>query len=495
MSRSLVLHLPAFRLERCGWGAEELAGLIEPKGGTTRVVAVTPACEDVGVLPGMSATEARALCPEIALEPLDAAGERQDLLALAEACRALSDRVTLLGAESIALDGSRTAHLFGGEEGLLQQAVALLDRLGHRSRVVLADHAISAFALATRGDRATRLVPRGDDACALASLPLLALEPSPWLARGLAALGLRTVGELARLDAASIVGRFGAEGARLHRAAKGQGAPEPAPLGESAPPQVHLLLPEPVDRLEPLVFALRGLVVELGEQLFERDSRASRLALRLGLESGRAQLQQVRVGRATRHPPTLLRVVQARLETLRFDAPVAELTLSVDELTPDGGEQPGLHDRTQAAEPLPDLLARLQDALGEQAVVRPVLVSSWRPERAWSPAAARGAEPLLADPVAHQRRYEAALKLPRPTLLSAVPQPVQVREEAERPQALLGERGWSAVRRAAGPERLQGEWWAADRGFDRDYWVVDVDEGLAWIFRERGRWYHHGWFD
>jgi hypothetical protein len=55
---------------------------------------------------------------------------------------------------------------------------------------------------------------------------------------------------------------------------------------------------------------------------------------------------------------------------------------------------------------------------------------------------------------------------------------------------------WHVVRGAVGPERLFGEWWEPDGGFDRTYWSVAIDGGReAWIVREQGRWSLHGWFD
>ena len=70
--------------------------------------------------------------------------------------------------------------------------------------------------------------------------------------------------------------------------------------------------------------------------------------------------------------------------------------------------------------------------------------------------------------------------------------PVKVHQG--RPTAVGLERGWAQVHRASGPERLSSEWWQQQGGFDRDYWVVHLDQGLAWLFREEERWYLHGWF-
>ncbi len=42
-ARYLAVHLPAFRLERCGWEAADVAGLIAEVKNAMRLVALTPA--------------------------------------------------------------------------------------------------------------------------------------------------------------------------------------------------------------------------------------------------------------------------------------------------------------------------------------------------------------------------------------------------------------------------------------------------------------------
>jgi hypothetical protein len=63
-----------------------------------------------------------------------------------------------------------------------------------------------------------------------------------------------------------------------------------------------------------------------------------------------------------------------------------DLVLEIEESVFDRGWQPGLTDRAEATEPLPDLVARLADHLGDAALFRVVLADRLRPEAAWSPA-------------------------------------------------------------------------------------------------------------
>ena len=512
-ARFVVVHLPAFRLERCGFQADEPAGLVDEVKNATRLVALTPAGREAGLdTHGMTATEARALVPDVPLEPLDVEGEATDLAALTEVFRALSDQVVALPPQAVALEVSGTSRLFGGEQALLARALELAAELGHVARVAMADDVLAAHILARAGQQPAQLVPPGQLAAALAPLPVGALGASSTLLQALTQLGIRTVAQWASLDPASVVGRFGEEGRQLHRLARGRVVhahlDDPGPAGAI---RTRVLLPSSTELLSQVRFALGGMVGELCQDLEQRGRAAVRLALRLVLEKGPAWVARVRVGRPSRDPAVLLRVLELRLENLRLASPIEELRLEVEEHTHDEGRQLRWMDRSEAVEPLPDLLARMTDALGDDAVFSPVLVDRWRPEASYQPvpfgedrawvgeeSVDRSASiaPRRVDPVEAHDAWQRDLPLPRPTLLLHQPLPVDVRtDEAGVPVAVHLERGWEPLERATGPEHLCGEWWTADP-LDRHYWVVALRDGrTGWIYSAAGRWFHHGWFD
>lgn len=518
-ARYLVLYLPAFRLERCGFDAEEMAALVAEQKNATRLVALTPAAHKVGLREGMTAAEARSLAPDIELLPLDEAGERTDRLALIRAFGQLSEHVSFEWPEHLVLEVSRTSRLFGGEAGITRRALEVATEFGHRCRVVLADDPLAAAALGIRPPSADHvlIVPPGELARHLAPLPLEVLcrgplapatpQPLPLL-ESLRAVGIEEVGAFARLDPASVSGRYGAPGLRLHRLARGQpsfaedlrwGDPdaelprETARLaGATSTLQVHFVLP--------------GLLARLADRLAARDLAVVRLKLLLHLDRPAAPpvALHVGVGRPTRHPRVLERLIRARLERLRLDAPAEELVLEVLEAVPETGWQPGLTDRAEATEPLPDLLTRLRDHLGDDAVLTPRPADSWRPEAAWRPIQVTTHLPFeprlvrsndIDDPVELQEHWERTLRAPRPTQLLPEPLPVEVHFRDHRPFLVRLPEGSSTVSRSNGPERLQGEWWEPQARFDRTYWVVEFDGRTAWIFQEHTRWYLHGWFD
>jgi protein ImuB len=113
------------------------------------------------------------------------------------------------------------------------------------------------------------------------------------------------------------------------------------------------------------------------------------------------------------------------------------------------------------------LLERLQARLGRDAVCGLATVPDHRPEHAW-----RRIEPGDWDP----REFRAPG--PRPAWLLAAAR----RLEPGRFELL------------AGPERIECGWWDGDEA-RRDYFVARLAPGsLAWIYREDGEWYLHGFF-
>lgn len=498
--RWLVVHLPAFRLERCGHTAADLVALIAERRNATRLVALTPAARAAGLTEDMTAAAARATVAGVLLEVLDEPGEAADRVELVRAFDVLCDRVTTWGDGDLLLEIATTAAYFGGEPQMVAKVRARAAELGHTCRVAVSDHPRASAALARYGAQDV-IVPSGASAVALGVLPLAALEPSDTLADAWTALGLRTVGQWASLDAASVAGRFGDEGLELHRVARG--AAGPSWVQRPAPPPldgVVVALEDERADVAGLRTALADGLLRLRHQLASRDLVAVTVDLKLELSWGPPVRVRLRVARPTRDPALLARMLGERLERLTLEAPVTGLRLRACEVAPEGGDQGDLLDRRSAAEGWDELLARLGDVLGEQSVFHAAMVESWRPEAGWCALRGTDAPPSVVDaapddPVERQERAAWHAARPRPTLLRHPPLPLHVRLSGGSPIAVRSRDGWRPIRRASGPELLEGEWWRDDGGFARAYWVIAVPEGTAWVFCEKEQWFLHGWFD
>lgn len=566
--RYLVAHLPTFRLERCGWSADQPVALVTDEKSALRVQCATPVAARRGIHRGMTAAEARAVLPALQVEELDADAEAADLHDLARQLLRVSPSVCTLPPDSLVAEISRTAgrgpggRATAGAERALQERVRLrLEQLGHPAHVVIADDPRTAWACAAWG-RKSRIVPPGQSARALAELPLDALELPHREAELLHGLGVRTVGAFAALPPASVVGRLSAVTVAAHALARGQGQrPTIAAWREDEPLVLSQALMHPVVDQDALVFVLNALLRDGAARLASVDRAVSRVVLRMTVEPqedeplddrtvepldggtpgdtprgtglrGRApapppalalggvQELTVRLGAPTRDPRHMLALLRARLDGVRLAGPVQAVALELPEPREFTGRQRDLLDHQRAAEALADVVARLQDELGGDAVLAPRLVPRHRPEAAWqaapfqAPAArlavSRPALPHVdllgqqrpdgSDPV---REWEGfALPSPplRPTLLHHPPVAVEVRTRPvgpglpDAPQQLHLDGRWHPLDEVQGPEAIGCEWWRDE--VDRACWRVRLPDGRRlWIYEEDQHWAMHGSFD
>ena len=158
----------------------------------------------------MALADARAIHPELAVAEADPAGDAAALGRIALWCGRWSPWTAPAPPDGVALDVTGCAHLQGGEEGLLAEAVERLGRLGIAASAAIADSAGAAWALARFGGARTGLVPPGGARAALAALPVASLRLEPETVAALTRLGLRHVGDLYPMPRPALVLRFGA---------------------------------------------------------------------------------------------------------------------------------------------------------------------------------------------------------------------------------------------------------------------------------------------
>ena len=120
-----------------------------------RVKACSAAAWEQAVRPGMPLAEAQTLLAEKEVRPLfachDARRDQEALVELAAWCEQFSPIVGLDQADepdSLLMDVSGLAHLFGGEEALAQTVVTACRQQGLTVRVAIADTASAAWGFA-----------------------------------------------------------------------------------------------------------------------------------------------------------------------------------------------------------------------------------------------------------------------------------------------------------------------------------------------------------
>ena len=265
-------------------------------------------------------------------------------------------------------------------------------------------------------------------------------------------------------------------------------------------------------------FSCAPRIDRLASALASDGRAAATVAITLTLDDRRSALpngapphtvtRQVHLPRPVARAAPLVEHCRALLDTWTLTAPVCGLAVAITSTAPATSEQGDLLAlgwRDPAAADA--AFARLRAELGARAVVRPALRDEHRPERAgaWceNEDARADARVVKADRIvkanartpARAASTEKVAEPPRaPALrLLETPETVDVEWDGERPCALWWRERRVAIGRAAGPERLSGDWWKD--GYARDYWRCESESGELLAFRERDRWYVQGWYD
>ncbi|TWA86466.1 protein ImuB [Azospirillum brasilense] len=498
-----------------------LAAILAERG-RLGVAAVNRGAEEAGVWPGMSLADARAIEPALAVFDADPESDARLLERIAGWCTRYTPWTAPDGPDGVALDITGCAHLFGGEAAMAADLTARLTAAGFESRLAMADTPAAAWALARfaapsltlprcagegiqpspgqrgRGGPAKREGGGNRADTLLSPLPVAALRLPAATVEGLAAVGLRRIGDLRALPRATLAARFGPELLRRLDQAYGR-LDEPLSPRLPVPPHcARLALPEPITTAEAIAEALRRLLTALCAGLEKTGEGARRLLLELHRVDRRLeeapQTLAIGTGHPVRRPDALMRLFAQKLDRVEPGPGLELMVLSATEAGPLAAAQAALDGGADGQPELAELMDRLGNRLGERAVLRLVPRQSWLPERSVAPAsafaAASGGALWPAD-------------RPRPVRLLAPPEPIEAMALLpDDPPSMFRWRGARhRVRRADGPERIAAEWWRRD-GEPRDYYRIEDEAGRRfWVFRQglyrpgvAALWFLHGFF-
>jgi protein ImuB len=465
------------------------------RSGSRRVIACADeAARRLGLQAGQTISHAQALVPDLAVVEADTAADETGLRNLAVWCTGYSPIVALDAPDGLFIEIAGSAHLFGGEAALLEDLVSRLDGRGIAVRAAVADTPGAAWALARCGGEA--IAPPGATAAAVAGLPVGALRIPDETAASLDRLGIRTIGEAAALPRASLVKRFGAALARRLDQALGE---VPEPLAPLIPPEVitrRAVFAEPIGDADDLRRVIAHLAAELCPDLRQAGLGARRVDLLFHRVDRTTQALTAQMARATREPAHIGRLLADDLDTLDPGFGIEEAVMVATRVEPLSEQQMqarALQGEDEERE-LDALVDRLTARLGRDRVFRVVPVESDIPERSLA----------RVPPLTPPQGLSWPKGLARPGILIDPPEPVTALAVApdHAPSVFEWRKVRHRVRRADGPERVHGEWWAssAEASAVRDYYQIENQDGRRfWLFRDGpagqgGRWWLHGFF-
>ncbi|MGE5562966.1 MAG: DNA polymerase Y family protein [Bacillota bacterium] len=554
MRRIASIWLPSLAIERWAKSADcppDSPVVLTVEGTHGPVIhAVTKAAAERGARAGARLTDARALDPTLVAVAADPDGDAALVQRLARWAGRWSPLVEVDG-DGLRLDVTGVAHLFGGEQALIDNVERRFAALGLTVRVAIAPTAAAAWALAhfspspqggegdsaklsgVRGFKTNRIsrtpspcpLPVGerDLLAALAPLHVSALRLDPETVRTLERLGLKTIGALLGVPRLALARRFrGAEDVvdALDRALGRKPEPLTAALADP-PPRALVRLEEPATHPEAGPQALERLIPDLVRQLQERHLGARRLSLTGYRVDGSTAVASVATAIASRDAKHLARLLADKAAALDPEFGFDAFALTAEWTEDLSDAQDSLVEEPSGERELARLVDRLSVKLGR--VRRPQERESHLPECASGWVGAVSSSPSKdgeGNHAQHGGGVMARRQLPLHRL-RRFPSPAKAGEELKRPQRLLDRpeaidviyatpegmprrfvwrRAVHDIARAQGPERIAPEWWRQPSSARlRDYYRVEDAQGRRyWIYREGvvgdGRGGAPGWF-
>ena len=431
---------------------------------------------------------ARAVCPDLVVHEADLAADAKMLEGIADWCDRFTPLVALDPPHGLSLDITGCVHLFGGEAKLMQSVCDALTAHGLTVSAAIASNAVCARTLNRQVHG--RIVPNGEEAAAVAPLPVVALGGSEAVTLGLRRAGLKTIGDVASRGRNEITARFGAAFTRVLAQALGEAD---APISPRKVPPDYIVekrFAEPVATDTVIAASLSSLAAMLVAAMAQQGKGARRLEASFFRTDGLVRIIAVDTGQPVTEAAVVDRLFRERLDALNdpldpgFGFDMIRLSASRSEIVVQ--QQRDLDAHVHDNDELSALIDRIAARIGGKRVIVHLPVDTHIPERAALPLPAQ--HNLAATSTADWPERSDGEPPLRPLRLFARPEAIQVIAGVPDgpPARFVWRRAAHAVVRAEGPERIAMEWWRPEgQGLTRDYFRVEDEHGLRfWLYRD-----------
>ncbi len=358
------------------------------------------------------------------------------------------------------LDIAGTERLFGPPQTLAHRLREALHAAGFRASIAIGAN-FHATRLKAASSTGIALISAGEEAAALAKLPVGALHLEEDDARTFAIWGIRTLGELAALNEVDLVTRMGQRALQYRALARGELPHAFQPIEPKFALEEFCDFETPVDQADSLLFVAARMIDCLVARAAARALSLASLTLRMALEGGRVQESAIRPALPTADRKFLLKLLQLEIAAHPPSAAVVSLALTA-QAGQSSKVQLGLF-APQTPEPsrLDVTIARLKAIAGEYRVGSPALEDTHRP----GAFRMEGFSAVGASGAAKTDRPRIALRRMRPPL------PVRVVLRDEKPAAFRDREKRFEIEAAYGPWKTSGCWWS-EESWDAEEWDV-----------------------
>lgn len=455
-----------------------------------------------GLHPGLPLSDARARVLALDVADADEEADKKLVEAIADWCDRFTPLVAINPPHGLCLDISGCAHLFGGEDTLMKTLCGFVRAQEISIQTAIAGTAIAAHALALGASNS--IVENGNEAEAVAPLPITTLSVGEKTIYALRRAGLKTIGEVAGRSSSELTARFGANFTFLLEQALGRSSHPITPRRPLPDYVAERRFAEPVSTAEVIHRTISSLASILENFLEERGQGARKLEASFFRTDGAVRHIVLETAKPLRDARAFASYFAERLDVLAdpidpgFGFDLVRLSaLHVETLEYRAVDFGASHGEEEIAA----LIDRLSARFGPSRVSRFRAQDTHVPEIAMLVCPAqRGLAPSLWP----QTRLEEETPR-RPLHMLAPPEPINATAEIPEspPRQFVWRRALHKIVSVEGPERIAMEWWHDVEAKTRDYFQVEDEDGRRfWLFRDglynretqEPRWFLHGLF-
>lgn len=448
----LVKEFPAQALLRLRPGLQEKPCVVmhgDPP--LESVCALNTKARLLGLRTGMTRVEVETFAGPVVLRR-SAQEEAATRAVLLECAGAFSPRIedrTSATEFVCAIDIAGTHALFGPPEMLARLLRQRVRALGIAARIAVSSNLHAAVSLAKGlAGSSLRVVAHGEQAAALASLPLSVLDLTEAQAGTFAMWGIHTLGMLSALPEQELISRLGQEGKRLRQMARGEHLHLFQPMDVPCTLEERAELDFPLEDLESLLFGLSAMLEQLIVRAKARIVALASVSITLRLEDGSSHTRTVRPALPANDRQLWLKLLQLDLEAHPPHAAILAVELHAE---------PGATSKVQLGLFSPQLpepgrldvtLARIAALVGQGNLGQAVLDDTHA-------AQAFHLEPfqLSSQSTPAESASQVCVRQIRP------PQQLSVVLQQARPASFFFRNQRCIVERAYGPWQTSGDWW------------------------------------
>ena len=491
--------------------------------GRAKVLVCSREAERANIRPGMTFTEARAICSHIVWREYDDKFYKSAQKKLARELIAASPRVSTRESGLFYIDAEGFNRL-GGENKLCRDVLKLASRYGFvDGRIGLADSAFAARVASRSKTKRWYIVTPDCDTVFLSPLSIDFLPVEEEAKGNLKELGIRTIGQFTEVPVSSYIGRFDSSVISAYELACGRDSTQPALPVQEKQYQCTIDIGSATESLRDTLFIFKTMLERLTRDLQTDGLCADELTVCFFNDNDKFDERTIKLIRSSSNSKFLLDVLRLSLESKQLKREFTAIYLGVSRFSKEYFEQTratvspsensnfsreellltGGDELDDSSEPVLLLLQRFITRLGEEALVKPVLNDQYLPELAgvWIPVVGQSdfiAKDNSATPVHEVFLSHTALittKKPRkdclmPGLvlkrhLPAMPVFVQFKEKSEsssevdrytpfRPAAITYRGNWYHVNQITTPEKISGMWW--EKPVRKSYYVALIEK-------------------